>query len=1107
MITSKSIEDVRQVPIEEIIGKYVELKRAGANYKGKSPFAEERTPSFIVSPAKQIFKCFSTGQGGDAIKFIMLHLGLSFIDAVKEIAKNHNVFLEQEQLSEEEIRSMKQKDIFLQVNEDAAREFQVCLTRLPEDHWAKVMIKSRGIDQDAIIDWQIGYAPGNLISDKVVKNATLAQAKELGLVRTKDGRNYDFFFNRLIFPIHNRSGRVIGFSGRSSNDPEDQKYGKYVNSPDSKTYNKSTVLFGLHLAARHIGKLRKVILVEGNVDVIALHQIDVNNVVATCGTALTEIQAKMLARLADEIILFRDGDAAGIRALHKDIDILLPTNKKISVVLCPDGEDPDSLAKKLMAQKTVDPDINPVQNFILKNTQDAVLWKAKCFKEEAGDSPQDKADALNTMVDSLMLIGNEITRNAYIKAVASTFKETSRQIKNAIKQKLSEANARAAKTNSSIDGDLLNGLPQGANIDEYLEKGYLTVGNNFWIRTNERWKKASNFKLTPLFHVEGNKDTVRIFDCVNEKNVKSLIELESNVLLNQNLNQNRLLDYDYYMWATDLPSNFFKLIMARLTKECIKVKPFDYFGWQSKGFWAYANGVFHDGQFTEVNKYGIITVEGLEEIDSDYYNNTPNYYSPAFNITNRFKEDNQDLYKNDRDYIYRESAIRFDEWMALYSRVYPHLTGIGIAFVISTCFRDFIGNRYNAFPHLFFTGEKESGKTAAALSLASIFTYGQKALDLNTSTMVGFSRRLERGKNTISVLEEYNDTTTDLKMKQAMKGAYDFRGREIGMMTNDNRTKSSNVYSSLVILSQFVSSWDDNSLTSRSSVHHFTKIDKFTDEQIDAYEQLKKYESEGITSLVLEIVDHRQLIEQHFHEEFNKNTRKFKAAIGQDYKDRVLMNFNILYTPVSILYKKFAFPFKLKDFFQECCDRIVENTDLITSTEGIAEFWSALQEIFNNNDLKEGIHYDLDTPASVGIMKRKGETEQWTNSRGDRVLYLKFNDVHGKYLDIVSRREGVDPIGKQTLINYFKGKKYFIGLVQSRRWTVKNEGGHVIQSHTTSAYAFNYNMLRNMINFEKDDRTREERRLEAIHDNPMVPDDGEMAEGNVEDLFTAKNAG
>lgn len=1105
MITSKSIDDVRHVPIGEVIGKYVELKRSGANYKGLSPFQNERTPSFMVSPVKQIFKCFSTGASGDGIKFIMLHLGLSFIDAVKQIADAHGVFLEHEQLTEEEIRSVKERDLFLDTNEAACKEFQIALSQLPMDHWAKKMLADRGLDQDAIIEWQIGFAPGNLIANWATKNAKLAPAKQLGLVRTKDNRNYDFFFNRIMFPIHNKMGRVIAFSGRSSNKEADLKYGKYVNSPDSATYNKSHVLFGLHLAASAISKKRQAILVEGNVDAIALHQLNITHSVASCGTALTEHQAKTLTRLADETILFRDGDKAGIRAVHRDIDVLLPFHKKITVVICPEGHDPDSFSKQLMAQQEIKSgEMNPVERYIEDNKQDALLWRAQTLFAECGDDPNARATAINEILDSLMLIGNEMLRNTYIKSVAPIFKETAASFKKAIKYRISEANAKAANRNKEVDGDLLNGLPQGANVDEYLEKGFLTVGNNFWVRDNDRWKKASNFKLTPLFHVEGNKDTVRIFDCVNESNVKSLIELESNVLLNQSLNQNRLLDYDYYMWDTKLSGNHFKLIMARLTKECIKVKPFDYFGWQSKGFWAYANGVFHEGTFTEVNKYGIINVEGLEEIDSDYYNNTPNYYSPAFNITNRFKEDNQDLYKNDRDYIYKQSPIDFNQWMDLYGKVYPHLKAIGIAFVIATCFRDFIGNRYNAFPHLFFTGEKESGKTTAAISLSSIFTYKQKALDLNTSTMVGFSRRLERGKNTVSVLEEYNDTTTDLKMKQAMKGAYDFRGREIGMMTNDNRTKSSNVYSSLIILSQFVSSWDDNSLTSRSSVHHFTKTDKFTEEQIQAYDQLKKYEEEGLTSLVLDVVDNRKLIEEHFHEEYNKNARRFKEQIGQDYKDRVLMNFNIMYTPVSILAKKFKFPFTMAEFFEECCDRIIENTDLITSTEGIAEFWSALQEIFNNGDLKEGVHYDLDCPASVSFLKRKGESEQWANSKGDRVLYLKFNDIHGKYLDIVSRREGVDPIGKQTLINYFKGKKYFIGLVQSRRWTVRSESGQVLSSHTTSAYAYNYNMLRNMINLEKDDRTADERREDAMSDSPFIPDGG-ANDNDMEDLFGKKD--
>ncbi|QQV89967.1 DNA primase [Cellulophaga phage Ingeline_1] len=1077
MITEKSIDDVRNLEIEVVIGKYIELKRSGANYSAKSPFVAEKTGSFMVSPVKNIFKCFSSGKGGDGIGFVMEHLGLNFIDAVKQIAKDQNLFLENEQLSEEEIRNYKQKESFSSISEEATELYQQELSKLPAEHWVKIMLAERGYDQDVIIEWQLGFAPGNIISPSVVKSAKLGLAKELGLVRTKDGRNYDFFFNRLMFPIHNKQSRVIGFGARRSNSEEDAKQAKYLNSPESETYKKSYVLYGMHLAQRHIAKARKVVLVEGYTDVISMHKANVCNTVATSGTALTAFHAKELGRLADEIIIFRDGDAAGLRAAHKDIDILLSTNKKVSIVVCPEGEDPDSLSKKIQSQTSIDATTNAVAHYLESNKQDAVLWKSSELKSFYGDGPAEAANALNEIVSSLMLMDNEITRNAYIKSVAPMFKETARSLKSAIKERTSVDNAKAASSNKSVDGDLLNGLPQGADINEYLEKGFLTVGNNFWIR-KDKWTKAGNFKMIPLFHVEGNKDTVRIFDVINENGEKALVEMESAIVLNKTQNEIRLIDHGFFVWNDALDQKYFRNIMQRLLRECIKVKPFDYFGWQSKGFWAFANGVFHNGKFSEVNNYGIINVEGLDEINSDYYNNTPNFYSPAYNITNKFKEDAQDLYKNDRDYIYKPAKLDFNGWMDLFGKVYPHLKEVGIAFVIATCFRDFIGNRYSAFPHLFFTGEKESGKTTAALSLAAIFTHKQKALDLNTSTMVGFSRRLERGKNTISVLEEYNDSTTDLKMKQALKGAYDFRGREIGMMTNDTRTKSSNVFCSLIILSQYLSSWDDNALTSRASNHYFAKVDEFTDAQIENYGALKEHEENGLTALVLEIVQHRNLIEQNFHEEYNKNAKKFKKALTEDFKDRVLMNFNILYTPISILYQKMKFPFTLDEIFNTCVEGIIENTDLITSTEGISEFWSALQEMFNNNMLTEGLHYDFEKPPVVSFLKSKGNEVTWKNESKDRVLYLKMNDIHGKYLDIVSRREGVDPIGKQTLINYCKGKKYFIGLVRSRRWTQK-QGTQIISSHTTSGYAFNYTMLRNIINLEKDDRITSEKEKET----------------------------
>lgn len=1090
MYTENSINLVREANLVEVIGKYVDLKRAGANYKGKSPFIQENTPSFMVSPVKHLWKDFASGEGGnDAISFVMRHDGVNFPEAVRIIAGICNIHLEEEELTEEQKKAISEKDKLKALNNNVAKQYCIELSKLKEQHWAKQLLQSRGYTQDEIINFKIGFTPGNLVCKAVIKNAMLEHATTLGLVINKKGTSYDFFYNRVLFPIQDINGQVVGFGGRCAPE-EDKQTAKYLNSRDSIVFNKSNVLYGLHQARKAITKTRTAILVEGYTDVITMHQHQQDNTVATCGTALTTQHAYTFKKYADHVIVFRDNDGldangqlkGGVKAALKDVDILLKEGLRVSVVIAPEGEDPDTLCKT-----------TNIKEYIEDNIKDGVYWKASLLLNHYGTTPTQKAKAFEETIETLACIDNEIIRNAHAKEVAKLFAENVRMVKSAVKKllaKQAEAKKKSALRNGYQDEEL-RGLPKGADKEEFLEKGYCTIGNSFWVRGKEGWIKASNFKLTPLFHVEGDKDTARLFDVVNTQGSKSLIDMESSILLNFTANQSRLLDYDYYMWNVELSPNQFKLIMSQLIKQFIKVKPFSYFGWQTKGFWAFANGVFFNEAFHEVNQYGIITVDGLEEVNSDYYNNTPHFYSPAFNITNKFKEDNLDLYQNDRAFIYKESPVSFDAWAKQLKKVYAEKAAIALGFCVATCFKDFIINRYNFFPHLFCTGEKGSGKSKFSDTISSFFTHKQQAFDLNSGTMVGFSRRLERGKNTASIMEEYHDKIDD-RMFQSLKGAYDGRGREIGMMTNDSRTKTSNVYSSLVIVGQYLSSRDDNSLTSRSIIQHFIKpTEQYTDAQLDAYNVLKAWEETGITSLVLEIVQYRGLVEQQFHEAYSKNLKRFKKDLKEfEYQERMLMNYCAIYTPLAIIAQHFSLPFTTDEYYTQCYHGIIDNSDLIIESEGLSDFWKTIEKLAENARLQEDTHYKIDTPIEETIQLGKGKTETFTNTERKRLLYLRLNSVHQDYVNEVSKRDGVEVIGEGTLRNYFKSKRYFIGAVKAKRFS---------KDIVSSCYLFDYDMLmqNGIIRFkghnEGDDA-----------DNPFVPEGETAPDVDVETLFTGR---
>jgi len=1089
MYTESSIDRIRDVNIEELIGKYVELKKSGSNFKGFSPFTDEKTPSFMVSPQKQIFKDFASGHGGDGIKFVMLFERVEFYEAIKIIAEKSGVYLEHQEMSADQKQKLNTRQELKKLSDSIARQYAKQLKELPENHWAKKMISERGYSEETIIDFQLGFAPRNLVSPQAIQHAKLELAKEIGVVKSKTGSSYDFFQERLIFPIHDRNGQVLSFGGRRSNAEDQKNYAKYLNGSDSEIYKKSNVLFALHQAYKAIAKSREVYLVEGYTDAISMHQAEINNTVATCGTSLTESHSKQLNRIADNIILFRDGDDAGLKAAERDIKVLLPTDSgKISIVIAPEGEDPDSLSR---SSKLID--------FLKENTQDAIFWLTdyKLLSAESSEyknaldaelEPKElkkirqydiakKAQVIEDLLEVMSLMPSAIKRNEYLKVIAKKTDQKFTQLKGSVASLLSaqsekEKNNSANEYNGLAKKEMI-GFPEGGNVEEYKERGFVSLGNEFWMKTKkEGWTWVTNFKMTPLFHIKGGSDdTPRLFDVISnhEPPKRALVEITSSEVLNFTALQNKLLNYGTFRFNVCTDTLEFKTIMVEMLEQCIEAKPFYHFGWQNKGFWAFANGIYLGGKFHEVNKYGIVVAEGLEEIDSEYYDNTPNYYSPAFNEANKYTDEDNDEFENDRTVIFKESPVSFNRWMEQLVKVYKQKGNIGIGFAIGSMFRDLILSRYSFFPHLYLTGEKGSGKSKFGDSISNLFFYKLTPFDLNSGTLVGFYRRLARIKNAPTFFEEYHDKIDD-RMFQSLKGAFDGRGREKGMATDNNRTQISKINTSCIIASQYNSIRDDNSLTIRSLTWSFIKPSERTNEEVEDFNLLKKWEEEGLSSLVLEVIKYRKLMEQNFHGAFSKNGIEFKKALeGFEYQERILNNYNAIYTPVQILFREFNFPFSLEEYFTQCVNAIIDNSDLLVESEGLSDFWNIVQSLFEEkyHGIKRGLHFDIDKRHAIKIQVRKGEQEDWQNSNRCNILFLRLNQVHQKYADVASKRDGTDVIGEGSLRNNFKSKRYYIGAVKGHSFSRRNKEGKKVRT-VSSCYAFDYDMMKElgMINLD-----------------------------------------
>lgn len=419
MISQKTIDKIfSTIRVEEIIGEYVQLKRAGTNFKGLSPFHEEKTPSFVVSPSKQIWKDFSSGKGGTAITFLMEIEGFTYPEALRHAAKKYGIEIEEDQVeySEEQKKAQSEREILYKIHEVANTFFQDNLWETEEGKTiALSYFKERELHDDIIKKFQLGYSPEkkNAFTEYALAKGyekEILEKSGISIFPENSPSGIDRFRERVIFPIHSFSGRVLGFGARILK--SNVKTAKYLNSPETEIYHKSNVLYGLNQSKQAISRENLCLLVEGYMDVISLHQSGIENVVASSGTALTTEQIKLIKRLTENVTILFDGDAAGIKASFRSIDMLLSEGMNIRVVLFPDGDDPDSFARK-----------NPrdfVEDFIKNQAKDFVIFKAETLLKETENDPIKRAESIRDIVKSLSYY-SELKKDVYFREIQTRF--------------------------------------------------------------------------------------------------------------------------------------------------------------------------------------------------------------------------------------------------------------------------------------------------------------------------------------------------------------------------------------------------------------------------------------------------------------------------------------------------------------------------------------------------------------------------------------------------------------------------------------------------------------------------------------------------------------
>ena len=568
MISKSTIDTVFETArVEEVIGDFVNLKRAGSNFKGLSPFSDERSPSFMVSPVKQIWKDFSSGKGGNSVAFLMEHEHFTYPEAIRYLAKKYNIEIEETVQTDDEKANIDNRESMYLVSEFAKNYFHQTLLNTDEGKAIGLSyFKERGFTAETIKKFSLGYSPETW--DAFTKEALgsgykITFLESTGLTIAREDRPFDRFKGRVMFPIQSMSGRILGFGGRILTN--DKKAAKYLNSPESEIYHKSKVLYGIFQAKQAIAKQDNCYLVEGYTDVIQFYQAGIENVVSSSGTALTPDQIRLVNRLTKNITVLFDGDAAGLRAAIRGIDLILEEGMNVKVCAFPDGEDPDSFAKKTP--------LNELLQYLEENAKDFIQYKASLLMKEAKNDPIKKADLIRDMVVSISKIPDRIQREIYVQecsrimdiseqVLVSTLAQLLQKDKNeASKQQIQEQKSfEVLKNDEAI-------VTQKIDVVNILEKSILEIlllygdleadFENLYIKFDENQKEIEviekvKSKIFMRIYLNLQEDEIEFSNPIFKAIYDDLMNnyLQNNHFDNKNYTQN--LDKDFAQIVTDI---------------------------------------------------------------------------------------------------------------------------------------------------------------------------------------------------------------------------------------------------------------------------------------------------------------------------------------------------------------------------------------------------------------------------------------------------------------------------------------------------------------------------------------------------------------------------
>lgn len=1016
MIPQNVIEQVQDIDIIRIIqDEGFEPKRSGnGRWVICCPFHNEKTPSLSIDAAKNLWHCFGCGEGGNAISFVQKIHGFNFPETIAYLAKRHGIIYEEHEPTPEEREAQFHLESLKAITREALSYFVSHVTDKP----AVEYLAKRGWDintdagKETIALFQIGYAPNK--SDGLMEYlrakgwSDLKLMEEAGLIgRNQDTlKPYDFFRDRIIFPIFNENGEPVAFSGRQIGD----KGVKYINTKETKLYSKSNTLFGWPQAYRSIASERRVVLVEGNPDVVRLHEIGVTQAIAPLGTALTDKQIeRIIKRGVQSVVIIGDRDVAkagpskglpGEEAAIKHGYALTKMGLNVQIMELPQ---PDS-TKKVDADSyfQINRDKRCYDELIANSTRDFISWIAE-RKILASSSEKERADAIVEICQLVSFVKDENAAEIYVDTFARKYKNG--QI---WKREYHKSKGERERETKIADGSQKMLSEYGFYV---ADNCYCSAGAT---GSERRW---SNFTMKPILHIRDEKNARRIYELQNNKGQTVVVKFNQSELVSFTDFKTRIETAGNFIWeAGQGELTTLKKYLYDDTPSADEIKQL---GWQKQwGFYAWGNGGFDEmNNFVKADKYGIIEIGGRK-----FY--LPGCSLDTANNTNGYQQQRKFVFMETNDVTLASFATRLIE-------VFGNNAKVGLCFLLAALFKDEVTKITTSFPILNLFGPKGTGKSELGHALTSFFIPNNIAPNINNTTKAALAEAVAEYSDALVHLDEYKNNL-DLEKREFLKGLWDGAGRS-RMNMDDKKTRETTAVDCGVIMSGQEMPTADIALFNRLIFLTFSKAE-FSDQEKRNFESLQTIEKRGLTHLTRQILSLRPRFRSGFREAWDATCEDMNNKVRTyGIEDRTLRNWATALSAYRCLESYLDLPFCYNDMLDICCKGCIEQNNKTKQNNELSGFWEIFDILVSS--CKCWINVDFKIKVGGKPQKFRNCTEKYEYVQNKRYLFLNFARPSQLYAKEV-RESAAKGIPRETLKYYLENSREYLGTVQSERFTV-----------------------------------------------------------------------